>query len=79
MLPKTILRGYDKVTMKYVAKALNMPLPKKKHKGGEQRRMKIPLSALKKDTAAEKKKGKGVKFGAMKGKNTKSDNDADDK
>lgn len=78
MLPKTILRGYDKVSMKYVAKALGIPL-KKKHKGGEHRRMKIPMSALKKGAATEKpkdKKSKGVKFGAMKGK--KKDNDADD-
>jgi hypothetical protein len=78
MLPKTILRGYDKVTMKYVADALGMKLPKHKRKGGD-RRMKIPMSALKKSASTEspkEKKGKGMKFGAMKGK--KKDNDADD-
>lgn len=78
MLPKTILRGYDKVTMKYVARALGITLPIR-HKGGEHRRMKIPMSALKKDSSTKQKpkKGYGMKFGAMKGK--KSDNDADDK
>lgn len=76
-LPKTILRGYDRVTEKIVAQALGITLPKKKKKGGD-RRMKIPMSALKKNTAGGKGKSKksGIKFGAIKGKQVK-DTDKD--
>lgn len=78
MLPKTILRGYDRVTMKTIAKALGIKLPQKK--GGERHSMKIPMAALKKKYGVAEKqkstKSKGVKFGMMKGK--KKDNDADD-
>lgn len=78
MLPKTILRGYDRVTRKYVAKALGITL-KDKHKGGDHHRMKIPMGALKKDDKSkDKKKSAGMKFGMLKGKK-KNDNDADDK
>lgn len=72
---RSMLRGYDKETAKHIASALHIPM-----KGGGNHRMKIPMSALKKDPAnkpKDKKKAAGMKFGMMKGK--KSDNDADDK
>lgn len=77
MLPKTILRGYDRVTEKIIARALGIPLKprKKKGRGG----MKIPVRALKsapKEKLQEKKKG--IKVSALRSKKKMNDNDGDE-